>query len=110
MKILIKTYFLSKSLTITNTVLSKYIKLFWSDVFTPLHKSNNKIHLMLMVKVEFMDPTLGYRTLANLRIVNFSDKKLFTEYLVSRLSFLTDSYKDSAFSKIFKPLKKSINL
>lgn len=100
MKILIKTYFLSKSLTITNTVLSKYIKLFWNDVFTPLHKSNNKIHLMLMVKVEFMDPTLGYRTLANLRIVNFSDKKLFTEYLVSRLSFLTDSYKDSAFSKI----------
>jgi hypothetical protein len=43
---------------------------------------------MLMVKVEFNETELGYRTLGDLRRVNYSDKELFIEYLILRLGLL----------------------
>jgi len=76
---------------LTNQVLGVYINNFWNDVFSHLIESSNK-HLMLMCKVEFNDSGLGYRTLGDLRRVNFTDKDLFIEYLSARLGLLNDSY------------------
>jgi hypothetical protein len=100
MKILFKTFVLSQSTTITNTILSKYINLFWKNIFSKLHSTNNNMHLLIMVKIEFKDSSMGHRTLANLRKVNFNDKELFIEFLISRLGILADSYQDTPFSKI----------
>lgn len=57
-------------------MLNVYINNFWNEIFSPLIKSEDK-HLMVLCKVEFSDSTLGYRTLDQLRKVNFDDKKLF---------------------------------
>lgn len=94
------TYTLPQSSTITNAILKKYIKMLWNDVFKPLHSKNNNIHLLLLCKVVYTDSTVGYRTLADMRKVNFSDREMFTEYLIDRLGILADSYKDNPFSKI----------
>lgn len=45
---------------------------------------------MLLCKVEFNDS--GYKTLGELRRVNFDDKDLFIEYLIQRLGHITESY------------------
>ena len=76
---------------LTNQFLGIYINNFWNDVFNPLITSGDK-HLMLMCKVEFNESGLGYRTLGDLRRVNFNDKDLFIEYLSARLGLLNDSY------------------
>jgi hypothetical protein len=55
---------------------------------------------MLMCKVEFNDSGLGYRTLGELRRVNFDDKDLFIEYIISRLGILNDSYTTHPISKL----------
>ena len=76
---------------LTNQILGIYISNFWNDVFAPLINSGNK-HLLLMCKVEFNESNLGYRTLGDLRRVNFNDRDLFIEYLSARLGLLNDSY------------------
>jgi DNA polymerase type B, organellar and viral len=53
-----------------------------------------------MCKVEFKDSSLGYRSLAHLRKVNFSDKDLFIDYLLERLGILNESYTVHPISKI----------
>ena len=53
-----------------------------------------------MCKVEFNESELGYRTLGDLRRVNFNDKELFIEYLTQRLGILTESYTTTPISKI----------
>jgi len=53
-----------------------------------------------MCKVEFVEPELGYRTLGHLRLVNFTDKELFIEYLTARLGVLTEAYIIHPISKI----------
>ena len=93
----LKTYLISDKLTLTNEVLASYIHSFWSDIFNDI-KDNN--HLMLMCKVQFTDESEGYRTLGNLRRVNFSDKELFIEYLSERLSILNESYVTQPISKV----------
>ena len=100
MKIQIKTYVLHKAATLKTKILAAYIHKFWSDVFDILHSQNNNIHLLLMVKVEYNDPALGYKTLANLRKVNFSDRYPFIHYLTSSLGHLTESYKVHPINKI----------
>jgi hypothetical protein len=75
--ILNHSYTLPLGSTLTNQIVSVYISDFWSNIFKPLHIKNNKMHLMLMVKVQFSNPELGYRTLADIRRVNFMDKDLF---------------------------------
>ena len=62
-------------------------------------KKNDNIHLMILVKVEFME-SLGYRTLANLRKVNFDDKDMFANFLGERLGLLSDSYRVDPVSNI----------
>jgi hypothetical protein len=47
---------------------------------------------MILVKVQYSERILGYRTLGHLRKVNYSDKELFTNYIVQRLNILNDSY------------------
>jgi len=84
---------------LTNQILGVYINNFWNDVFAPLIKSGDK-HLMLMCKVEFNDSGLGYRTLGDLRRVNFNDRDLFIEYLSARLGILNDSYFTNSICKI----------
>ena len=84
---------------LTNQILGIYINNFWSDVFTPLISSGDK-HLLLMCKVEFNDTSVGYRTLGDLRRVNFNDRDLFIEYLSARLGLLNDSYFTNPICKI----------
>ena len=90
-----QSYALKNNLLL-NEVLNSYIEKFWEDIFTSVSNS----HLMLMCKVEFSDISLGYRTLAHLRSVNFADKELFIEYLNARLGLLTESYITHPISKI----------
>jgi hypothetical protein len=85
------------NLILTKEVLDSYITNFWNDIFTSV--KDNK-HLMLMCKVEFNESEKGYRTLGHLRRVNFDDKELFIEYLISRLGILNDSYVSHPISKI----------
>jgi hypothetical protein len=92
-----------KNLLLTNKVLEVYINKFWDDIFSPLVIGESK-YLMIMCKVDFTnsgDNELGgYRCLGHLRKVNFDDKKMFIEYLISRLGILTDSYITIPISKI----------
>ena len=45
-----------------------------------------------MCKVKFIDPSMGYRSLADMRRVNIEDKDLFIGYITDRLGILSDSY------------------
>ena len=76
MNIQLKQYTIPESSTITNNILSNYVDNFWSDVFKSLHTNNSNIHLMVMVKVEFTEPSLGNRSLCNMRKVNFNDNRI----------------------------------
>lgn len=100
MNIITKTYELPHSSVITKDILTGYVNTFWKDIYMPLNSSNNNLHLLLMCKVEFTDPALGYRTLADMRKVNFSDKNLYIEFLVERLGLLSDSYSVNPVNKI----------
>jgi len=92
----LQTYSINK-LLLTNEVLEAYITNFWSDIFSSIKDTS---HLMLMVKVEFNESEMGYRTLGDLRRVNYEDKELFVEYLQNRLGLLTESYVVHPISKI----------
>jgi len=92
----LQTYPLNK-LLLTNEILESYITNFWNDIFTSI---KDRKHLMLMVKVEFNESEVGYRTLGDLRRVNYSDKELFIEYLTLRLGLLNESYVSHPISKI----------
>jgi hypothetical protein len=91
-----KTYTLN-NLTLSNEILNSYINKFWLDIFTDIKDTS---HLMLMVKVQFNELEMGYRTLGHLRLVNFSDKELFIDYLTQRLGYLNDSYMSHSISNI----------
>lgn len=101
------TYTLPQSSPLTSQLLTKYINLFFSKIFSSIYTESKPVHLMIMVKVEFTDDSVGYRTLADLRKVNFGDKDVFTAYLNDRLGILSDSYhvdpiKNIIFSYIVK--------
>ena len=85
------------NLVLTNELLIVYIHRFWSDIFSKMKNSN---HLMLMCKVQYMDSDLGYRSLGDLRKVNFEDRDLFLAYLVQRLGLLTEEYATYPVTKI----------
>ena len=89
-----KLYNLNDQVDLTPEVLRSYVKSFWHDVFMPLHSSNSNIHLNLMCKVGYGDSNVGseFKTIAELRKVNFDDRDIFTTYLLDRLGILTDSY------------------
>jgi len=93
----IKSYTIKNNLTLTNELLVNYISQFWTDIFSQF--KDNK-HLLLMCKVKFSNEDMGYRTLGNLRKVNFNDKELFIDYLSQRLAYLNDSYLAHPISKI----------
>lgn len=95
-----KSYNLPQAAGLTNIILKHYINLFFSEVFTPLFTESKPVHLMLMIKVEFSDESMGYRTLADLRKVNFTDLDVFTAYINDRLGILSDSYKDNPIKNI----------
>ena len=89
----IKNYNFNPALCLTEQILTSAINNFWSDVFKPLILKSEKTHLLILVKVQFEDDSMGYRTLADLRAANFKDKDLFITFLTGRLGFLSDSYK-----------------
>ena len=99
---MIKTHFytLPKSTNLTPIILKEYVQLFWSEVYLPLQSSNNSMHLMVICKVLFTESTMGYKTLADMRRVNFTDDKLFAEYLVERVGILSDSYNVNPITQI----------
>ena len=81
-----QTYKLN-NLLLSNQVLEAYINRFFDDIFSPITDTK---HLMVMCKIEFNDS--GYKTLGELRRVNFTDRELFIEYLLGRLGLITESY------------------
>lgn len=85
-------YKLTQGTTLSTTILTQYITLFWTDIFAHLSNRDN-IHLLILCKVQFHNGET--RTLAHMRRCNFTDKDLFTNYLVSRLGGLNDTYKDT---------------
>ena len=93
-----KSYTL-KDLYLNKVVLNTFICKFWDETFKPLIQLDNK-HLMLLLKIEYSDKSLGYRTLGHLRNVNFNDRELFIDYLSERLSILNDTYTSNSISKI----------
>lgn len=50
-----------------------------------------------MVKVKYTSEELGYKTLGDMRRVNFADKALFIEFLFERLGLLEASYSGTPF-------------
>ena len=87
-----QTYQISNVLTLNRDVLTLFVNKFWDDVFLPLSNIGKVYHLLIICKVEFKDPSLGYKSLANMRKVNIDDKDLFIDYLSKRLGILSDSY------------------
>jgi DNA polymerase type B, organellar and viral len=73
-------------------VVSSFIQRFWNEVYSPINKTGAENHLMVLVKVQYTESELGYKTLGHLRKVNFEDRNQFVNYIVERLSILNDSY------------------
>ena len=73
MKITFTTFNLPNKAPITKSLLTKYINLFWDNVFKPLITAKPNTHLRVLVQVRF---PYGHRTLAELRLVNFNDKDI----------------------------------
>ena len=99
---LTKSYFLQVQATISRDLLTAYVQNFWSDVFQQIN-SCNSVHLLLMCKVQFTDSDFNdneFRSIADLRKVNFKDKELFIQYLLDRIGILSDSYTVSPIKKI----------
>lgn len=90
--ILIQQYKLLESTILNSATLSQYINTFWSYIFS-VQSNKDNIHFLILCKVQF--DNLETRTLAHMRRVNFSDRELFIEYLVSRLGVLNDNYRDT---------------
>lgn len=91
--VLNKTYQISNNLNISPEVLRSHVKFLWFDIFKPLHDSNANIHLMLMCKIGYNENNnTEYKTIADLRRVNYTDRDIFIEYLLDRLGILSDSY------------------
>ena len=88
--ILTKFYKLSKGIILNNNTLTKYIDSFWNDILS-VNPSRYNIHTLILCKVQFNNNQT--RTLAGMRKVNFSDKDLFTKYLLARLGIINDNYK-----------------
>jgi hypothetical protein len=91
----------NNNLLLTNKLLEVYINKFWEDIFSKL--MSDAKHLMIICKVDSVsvgDEIGGYRSLGNLRRVNYSDKELFIEFLISRLGLLTESYTSQPISRI----------
>ena len=96
----IKNYNFNPALCLTEQILTSAINNFWSDVFKPLILKSEKTHLLILVKVQFEDDSMGYRTLGELRAANFNDKDLFITFLTGRLGFLSESYKVNAIKSL----------
>lgn len=65
--LLTKTYTLSANTNISADILRAHIKLFWFDIYLPLHSNNNNIHLNLMCKVGYDENNnTDYKTVAPL--------------------------------------------
>lgn len=80
----------TNNISLTPEVLSVYIDNFWNDVFRKITKFNEK-HLMLMIQLHYDGDMTGYRTLANMKKVTFSDKKHFKSYITENLLLHTDA-------------------
>ena len=80
--------------TLSSSTLTTYINSFWNDTSQEFIDK----HLLLLVKVQFIDG--GYKTLADMRKVNVNDKDLLIHYLSNRLGLFVDSYKVTPISQI----------
>jgi len=89
-----------KDLYLSKGVVSSFINKFWNEVYSPMLKHITHKHLMILVKVEYSESELGYRTLGHLRKVNFDDREQFIDYIVERLSILNDSYTSISINQI----------
>ena len=90
-----KKYGIPSTTTLTKVSLTHFINSFWSDVYNVI-ENRDDVHLLVLVKVMFNNG--DFRTLADMRALNFIDKDLFIQFLVARLGILADNYKDTPFS------------
>lgn len=114
MKIHPRSYNLHIPTSLSKEVLAGYVNQYWKDEYQPLYDKatsiiqldkdknpiENRIHLLLLVKVIFEDSSEGYKTLGDMRKVNIGDKDLFINYLSQRLGVLSDSYRVTPVSEI----------
>lgn len=84
-------------ITLSPKCLTDFINKFWSEVFNVLENKLD-IHLLLMIKVKFDNGE--YRSLGELRKTNFDDRDSFTNFIVNRLSILSDTYTSSPVDQI----------
>ena len=71
-------YNLNKSTSLTPNVLKEYVNKFWSEVYAPLHSSNNNQHLMLICKVKFKQLELGYKTLKRKLLIRRGGEEFYS--------------------------------
>jgi len=77
------------NITLTNEILISCLENFRQEIFEPIKDDK---HLIIQCKVNFSDNDQGYKSLTYFRKVNYGDKELFYDYLLQRLSILSDSY------------------
>lgn len=87
----LKNYAIS-NLILDKVLISNIISRFWNEEFKKILKNSSDKHLMILIKAQFTEVEQGYRTLGHLRKVNFEDRELFINYIVERLTILSDSY------------------
>lgn len=90
----------ASNLAITKEVATTYINMFWNDTYQGIINSNKESHIMLILKVQFADESMGYKTIGHLRKVNFIDKDRYIKYIVERLGILNESYSVSTVSNV----------
>ena len=107
-------YKLPQGSNLNPALLKAYINKFWEDYYKAAAAADPNSHLLLMCKVHFSSSHykesggLTYRSLGALRRVNYTDKDLFIEYLIARLSYFIDSYHVTPIDEIhFSYVRKS---
>lgn len=106
-----KWYVLPDSVYLTEAILTKYVKLFWNDVFAKYISDNPNSSLKLMTKVEYSEGGLLeqqimgelsehirrdsslLRSLLGFQHLNFEDMFVYIHNLNTRLGILQDYYR-----------------
>ena len=98
--LLAQVYNLTGLTSLNSQTLKTHVDLFWKDIFKEINDKDPDTHLLVIVRVKFEDVNVGYRSIADMRRVNFTDREEFKKYLVHRLGLLTDSYQTDPVTEI----------
>ena len=78
----------------TSKMLALTIHNFWNDIFRANYTEKKKIHLSILTKIEFYDAEgqIQFGSLSELRKVNITDEKKYSEMLCTRLELVLSHY------------------